>query len=52
MLGRIEERFGNVGEAEKLKANAKQVRSESEGREGDDKDSDAGFASMVTWLSI
>jgi hypothetical protein len=36
----------------KLKANAKQVRSEIEGREGDDEDSDAGFASIVTWLLI
>jgi hypothetical protein len=52
MLGRIEEGFGNVEEAEKLKANAKQVRSEIEGREGDDEDSDAGFASVVTWLLI
>jgi tetratricopeptide (TPR) repeat protein len=52
MLGRIEEGFGNVEEAEKLKANAKQVRSEIEGREGDDEDSDAGFASIVTWLLI
>jgi hypothetical protein len=52
MLGRIEEGFGNVEEAEKLKANAKQVRSEIEGREGDDEDSDTGFASIVPWLLI
>lgn len=52
MLGRIEEKSGNVEEAKDLKANAKQTRSEIEGRECGDEDSDAGFASLVAWLLI
>lgn len=48
----MEEIFGNVEEAEKLKANAKQIKSDIEGRESDDEDSDAGFANLVTWLLI
>jgi hypothetical protein len=51
-LGRIEEDFGNIPEADRLKAEAKEVRNQIEGREGPDEDSDAGFASIVTWLLI
>jgi tetratricopeptide (TPR) repeat protein len=49
-LGRIEEGFGNIPEADRLKAKAKEVRSQIEGREGTDEDSDTGFASLVPWL--
>jgi hypothetical protein len=51
-LGRIEEGFGNVEEAEKLKREAREVRSRIEGREGIDEneDEDAAFASIVAWL--
>lgn len=49
-LGRIEEGFGNTLEANKLKVEAKEIRSQIEGREGMDEDSDAGFASLVPWL--
>ena len=51
-LGRIEEDFGHTLEADRLKAEAKEARSQIEGREGTDEDSDAGFASIVTWLLI
>jgi tetratricopeptide (TPR) repeat protein len=51
-LGRIEEGFGNTMDADRLKAEAKEVRNQIEGREGTDEDSDAGFASIVTWLLI
>ena len=37
---------------EQLGKEAKEVRSQIEGREGTDEDSDAGFASIVTWLLI
>lgn len=49
-LGSIEQDFGNTVEADMLKADAKEVRSQIEGREGTDTDSDAGFASLVAWL--
>ncbi|KAF7509340.1 hypothetical protein GJ744_008063 [Endocarpon pusillum] len=49
-LGRIEEGFGNTLEADKLKSDAKVIRSQIEGREGKDEDSDAGFASLVAYL--
>jgi hypothetical protein len=51
-LGRMEEDFGNTLEADRLKAEAKEVRSQINEREGTDKDSDAGFDSIVTWLLI
>jgi len=51
-LGGIEEGFGNVEEAERLKRDARGVRSQIEGREGMDEgeDEDAAFASIVAWL--
>jgi hypothetical protein len=51
-LGRIEDDFGNTLEADRLKAETKEVRSQIEGREGTDEDSEAGFASIVTWLLV
>jgi tetratricopeptide (TPR) repeat protein len=51
-LGRIEEDFGNILEANELKAKAKKVRREIEGRGEMDDDSDAGFAIIVPWLLI
>lgn len=51
-LKRFKADLDNISESNRLKAEAKEARSQIQSREGTDEDSDAGFARIVTWLLI
>lgn len=49
-LGTIEEKTSGIGEAEKLKQNAREMRRRINGREAEDEDTDESFSKLVPYM--